>query len=105
MHGTLLVGVRAFAAHASARERTWKRESVVAPPCIWELDRFGASLLGTAGFTPCNEHPACVGSLFWFTLVNKFFFFLIHSVYQSDTSPKLLQHDDYESEAWQAREQ
>ena len=58
VHGTLLVGVRAFAAHASARQRTWKRESVGAPPCMWELGRFGASLLGTSWLTPCNELPA-----------------------------------------------
>ena len=49
--GTSVVGVRTFVAHASTGERAWKRESVVGAPCIWELGRFGASLLGTSGLT------------------------------------------------------
>ena len=49
--------VRPFIVDATTGERAWKRERVSAPPCMWDLGRFEARLLGTSCLTPSNELP------------------------------------------------
>ena len=44
--------VRPLSGRATAGERTWKRESVSAQSCMWDLGRFEARLLGTCCLTP-----------------------------------------------------
>ena len=49
--------VRPLSGRATTGERAWKRERVSAPPCMWDLGRFEARLLGTSCLTPSNELP------------------------------------------------
>ena len=53
--------VRPFIVDATTGERAWKRQSVSAPSCMWDLGRLGARLLGTSVSLPVTNFQTAGG--------------------------------------------